>query len=508
MEFARAAGILLHPTSLPGRYGIGEIGPEAHRWLAHLHGMAQRLWQVLPLGPTGYGDSPYQTLSTFAGNPMLISFEALKDEGLLLEADLKNFPAFSDEKVEYGPVLASRAEVLEKVARSFARRASAQIKAGLVQFEEEHHVWLEDYALFATLKKHFGNGPWVNWPAPLVRREPQALQEARKAHASAIRHAKILQFLFFRQWDALRREAQGRGITLIGDVPIFVAHDSADVWCRPDLFFLNPQGQPTVVAGVPPDYFSATGQRWGNPLYRWDVHQNEGYAWWISRLKAAFALYDVARIDHFRGFAAYWEIPAGEATAIRGKWVPGPGRDLFHAARKALGPMPIIAEDLGVITPDVEELRNELGYPGMRILQFAFGDDPKAAEFRPESYPRGCVVYTGTHDNDTTVGWYRSEGGKDSTRTQAQIDREGHNVRTYLQCDGSQIHWDLIALALRSHANTALYPLQDVLGLGSSARMNVPGRESGNWAWRFRWEQLTPDIEQRLNRLTREAHRA
>ncbi|NBT89798.1 MAG: 4-alpha-glucanotransferase [Verrucomicrobia bacterium] len=508
MSFPRAAGILLHPTSLPGRYGIGEIGPEAHRWLAHLHGMSQRLWQVLPLGPTGYADSPYQTLSTFAGNPMLISFEALREEGLLLEADLKNFPSFPADRVDYGPVIAARTPVLEKAARSFARRASAQLKAGLAKFEEENHFWLEDYALFTTLKKHYGNGPWVQWPAPLVRREAQALQTARKEHATGIRQAKILQFLFFHQWDALRREARARGVSIIGDVPIFVAHDSADVWCRPDLFFLQPDGQPTVVAGVPPDYFSVTGQRWGNPLYRLEAHEKEGYAWWTSRLKAAFALYDIVRIDHFRGFAAYWEIPATEATAVKGRWVPGPGRKLFDAAKHALGAMPIIAEDLGVITPDVEQLRDGLGYPGMRILQFAFGDDPKAAEFRPDSYPKDCVVYTGTHDNDTTVGWYRSEPGKDSTRTAEQIERERHTIRTYLHCDGSQIHWDLIALALRSNANTALYPMQDILGMDSSARMNVPGREGGNWAWRFRWEQLTPDIEQRLGRLTRESNRA
>ena len=508
MNFPRAAGILLHPTSLPGRYGIGEIGPEAHRWVAHLHGMSQRLWQVLPLGPTGYADSPYQTLSTFAGNPLLISFEALREEGLLLEADLKNFPSFPEDRVDYGPVIEARIPILEKAARSFARRASAQLKSGLAKFEEENHFWLEDYALFTTLKKHHGNGPWTNWPAPLVRRDPKALQAAHKEHGPGIRQAKILQFLFFHQWDALRREAKSRGVSIIGDVPIFVAHDSADVWCRPDLFFLDSNGQPTVVAGVPPDYFSVTGQRWGNPLYRWEVHEQEGYAWWTSRLKAAFSLYDIVRIDHFRGFAAYWEIPGTEPTAVKGRWVPGPDRKLFDAAKTALGSMPIIAEDLGVITPDVEKLRDGLGYPGMRILQFAFGDDPKAAEFRPESYPVGCAVYTGTHDNDTTVGWYQSEPGKDSTRTPEQIERERHNIRTYLKCDGSQIHWDLIALALRSNANTALYPMQDVLGLGSPARMNVPGRESGNWAWRFRWDQLTLDIEQRLGRLTREANRA
>ena len=280
------------------------------------------------------------------------------------------------------------------------------------------------------------------------------------------------------------------------------------MWCHPELFFLDSNGSPTVIAGVPPDYFSATGQRWGNPLYRWSVHEDQGYAWWIARLRSTLNLYDIVRIDHFRGFAANWEIPAAESTAIHGRWVPGPGKKLFDAAHQALGDLPIIAEDLGVITPDVDALRESLGFPGMRILQFAFGDDPKAAEFRPESYPANCVVYTGTHDNDTTVGWYQSEPGQDSTRNLDQIAREQHNVRTYLSSNGSQIHWDLMGLALRSNANTAIYPLQDVLGLGSSARMNTPGREQGNWSWRFRWEQLSQDVEQRLRLMTQEAGRA
>jgi 4-alpha-glucanotransferase len=366
---------------------------------------------------------------------------------------------------------------------------------------------MEDFALFSVLKTAHGGGPWVNWPTPLVAREKTALAQARKDYAREIRHAKVLQFLFHHQWSALRREAKTRGVSIIGDIPIFVAHDSADVWCHPELFFLEKNGQPSVIAGVPPDYFSQTGQRWGNPLYRWDVHEDQGYAWWIARLRSTFDLYDIVRIDHFRGFAANWEIPATEPTAVKGRWVPGPGRKLFDAAHKALGDLPIIAEDLGVITPDVDALRDGLGFPGMRILQFAFGDEPKAPEFRPESYPANCAVYTGTHDNDTTVGWYRSEPGKDSTRSAEQIAREQHNARTYLSCNGSQIHWDLIALALRSAAHTAIYPLQDVLGLGSDARMNVPGRENGNWAWRFEWNQLTPDIEQRLGRLTRETRR-
>lgn len=507
MSFARAAGILLHPTSLPGRYGMGEIGPEAHRWLAHLDSMSQKLWQVLPLGPTGYADSPYQALSSFAGNPMLISLATLLEEGLLIEKDLSDFPTLPNPSVDYGAAITARSAILHKAAQSFPRRATPALKASYTQFLEENYSWLEDFSLFAACKAHHGGGPWVQWPAPLAHRDKSALLAAQKAHAPAIRELKILQFLFWHQWQSLRLAARQRGISIIGDIPIFVAHDSADVWCRPELFFLDPQGNPTVIAGVPPDYFSATGQRWGNPLYRWQVHQKEHFAWWIQRLRAAFALYDIVRIDHFRGFAANWEIPAHETTAVHGHWSPGPGRLLFDAAAQALGKLPIIAEDLGVITPDVDALRDGLGFPGMRILQFAFGDDPKAAEFRPESYPANCVVYTGTHDNDTTLGWYQSESGRDSTRTAAQIAQEQHNVRTRLQCDGSQIHWDLIAMALRSPANTAIYPLQDVLGQGSQARMNVPGRESGNWSWRFRWEQLTPEIEHKLGKLTHESGR-
>ena len=508
MPFSRQAGILLHPTSLPGRYGMGEIGPEAHRWLAHLNTMGQKIWQVLPLGPTGFGDSPYQTLSTFAGNTMLISFDSLRDEGLLKDEDLRNFPVFPENRVEYGPVLLARSALLHKVAQSFARRASATLKAGWMQFCEAESDWLEEYTLFSALKKEYGGGPWILWPEPLRNRESSALNAARKKHSTEIKHSKILQFLFFHQWKSLRREANRRGISIVGDIPIFVAHDSADVWCRPDLFFMEKDGHPSVIAGVPPDYFSQTGQRWGNPLYRWEIHEKESFAWWIARLKSSLKLYDIVRIDHFRGFEANWEIPAHEKTAIRGRWMPGPGRKLFDAARNALGDLPILAEDLGVITKEVDELRDSLGFPGMRILQFAFGDDPKAESFRPESYPANCAVYTGTHDNDTTVGWYRSEPGKDSTRNAEQIAKENHNARTYLSSDGSKIHWDMISLALRSPANTAVYPLQDVLGLGSEARMNVPGREEGNWSWRFRWQQLTPEIEQRLHRLTQESNRS
>ncbi|MFM9024914.1 MAG: 4-alpha-glucanotransferase [Planctomycetaceae bacterium] len=502
----RSAGILLHPTSLPGRFGIGEIGPEAHRWLERLARMGQRLWQVLPLGPTGFGDSPYQTLSTFAGNPLLISFDTLRADGLVDADRLDAVPRLPDDHVAFGDVIPARLAVLHEVAAGFPRRASASLRAGYERFVDEQRAWLDDYADFVSIKARFGGRSWTDWPADVAAREPGVVAAARRELAEGIAHARVGQFLFHEHWSRLRAQAAALGISIVGDLPIFVAHDSADVWCRPELFALAPDGRPTVVAGVPPDYFSRTGQRWGNPLYRWDVHEAESFAWWIARLRQAFALVDILRIDHFRGFAGYWEIPAAEPTAEHGRWVPGPGRRLFDAVTAALGPRPIIAEDLGVITPDVDALRDDLGYPGMRILQFAFGGetaDPPA----PDHYPANTVVYTGTHDNDTTVGWFHSEPERDSTRTAAVIDAERHRVRTFFSCDGSEIHWDMIGLALRTPANTAVLPLQDVLGLGSAARMNVPGREAGNWQWRFRWEQLPSDVEERLARLTRAANR-
>ncbi|MFM8413467.1 MAG: 4-alpha-glucanotransferase [Planctomycetota bacterium] len=504
---ARSSGILLHPTSLPGRFGIGEIGPAAHRWLERLAAMGQRQWQVLPLGPTGYGDSPYQTLSTFAGNPLVISFDLLRDDGLVDGDRLDALPALPDERVAFGDVIAARLTLLHDVAAAFPRRAAPHLHEGFTRFVDENRWWLDDYALFVSLKARFDGRAWTDWPADVAGREPGVLAAARRDLADGIAHARIGQFLFHDHWRRLRDRAAELGITIIGDLPIFVAQDSADVWCRPELFALAADGRPTVVAGVPPDYFSQTGQLWGNPLYRWDVHAAEGYAWWIARLRQTFALVDVLRIDHFRGFAAYWEIPAGEPTAEHGRWVPGPGRALFDAAAAALGPRPIIAEDLGVITPDVDALRDALGFPGMRILQFAFGGETAEPEL-PDRYPANSVVYTGTHDNDTTVGWYASEPGQDSTRTAEVIEAERHRVRTYLSCDGSQINWDLIALAMRTPANTAICPLQDVLGLGSEARMNVPGRPWGNWQWRFRWDELRPEAEERLAHLTRSAGRA
>lgn len=507
MEFERASGILLHPTSLPGEYGMGEMGAEARRWIDTLTTMGQRLWQILPHGPTSYGDSPYQSLSTFAGNPLWISFDDLVTDGLLARSRLASFPDFPADAVDFGPVIEARQAILNSVCRTFARRANATLKADWERFCLEQADWLDDFALYVAIKEAHGLRPWTEWPEALALREPAALQQATRQYRVAIRNVKIVQFLFERQWQRLRAYAHERGIQLVGDIPIFVAHDSADVWAHPELFYLDANGQPTVIAGVPPDYFSATGQRWGNPLYRWDIHQQTEYHWWVQRLTRIFEVVDIVRIDHFRGFEAYWEIPAHEPTAMNGRWVPGPGEDFFDSVINTIGNLPIIAEDLGVITPAVEALRDAYQFPGMRILQFAFGTDAKAADYRPESYPANCVVYTGTHDNDTTVGWFWSNAGPDSTRTQAEIEQERQTVLAYVHTNGEQINWDLIALAAKSNANTAIYPLQDVLGLGSAARMNVPGRESGNWRWRFEWAQLTPEMIERLASVTAWAER-
>ncbi|MFH0909513.1 MAG: 4-alpha-glucanotransferase, partial [bacterium] len=498
----REAGILLHPTSLPGRYGMGEIGPEARKFVATLGEMGVHLWQILPHGVTGYGDSPYQSFSTFAGNPLWISFDVLVEDGLLSPSRLNAFPKLPDNTVDYGPVIRAREAVLRTVCRTFEQRASADAKKAYDEFCGKNADWLEDFALFMALKGAHKLRPWHTWEPELVRRDPAALARARQKHHVAIRNAKILQYLFFDQWHRLREYAHRSGVKIIGDIPIFVAHDSADAWAHPELFSLDENGHCTVVAGVPPDYFSATGQLWGNPIYRWEVHKQQGYTWWAKRLRNIFETVDIVRIDHFRGFEAYWEIPGDAETAVNGTWVKGPAADLFESLKHQLGDMAIIAEDLGVITPPVEQLRDRFHLPGMRVLQFAFGDDTKASEYRPASYPPHCVVYTGTHDNDTTVGWFRSKPGKNSTRTRADVEKERRSILNYLKSDGREIHWDLIALALRSRANTAVIPLQDVMGLGTAARMNVPGTTSGNWRWRFTWDMLTPAMKKRLRQLT------
>ncbi len=491
MKFERSSGILLHPTSLPGSYGIGDIGPKAHEWIDFIAASGCSLWQVLPLGPTGYGDSPYQCFSAFAGNPYIISPDALLSDGLLTYDDIRDRPSFLADQVDYGRVIPYKTKLLNRAFDNFKSSSHPQIRKAFQAFWKTESHWLDDYALFMTIKETHGGGSWVDWPAPLRKREAAALKSFKAEYANDVERQAFWQFLFFQQWSVLREYTKERGIKIIGDIPIFVAHDSADVWANPDLFFLDDKGQPTVVAGVPPDYFSPTGQLWGNPLYRWDVHAKSDYQWWLDRLRAVFSLVDIVRLDHFRGFAGYWEISAEEKTAENGRWVPGPGAEFFEVVEKSLGSLSIIAEDLGEITPDVVELRDQFGLPGMKILVFAF-DSNEENEFLPHNYTPNCVVYTGTHDNDTTHGWYE--------RTN---DRIRDYARRYLARDGHDIAWDLIRAAWSSVAVFALAPLQDLLGLGNEARMNYPSKLGGNWIWRMSPRSLTDSLQARLTDINR-----
>jgi 4-alpha-glucanotransferase len=506
MKFPRKSGILLHPTSLPGPYGMGEIGPAARQFIQTLQQAGQRYWQLLPLGPTGYADSPYQALSTFAGNPMLISFDDLVEEGLLKAEELGKIPEFPSQRVDYGPVLQFRQRILNEVCRRFSRRATAELKGEFKAFCKREAVWLEDYALFVALKEQNELRPWMEWAPEYVHRDPEALKTFRKEKASDVRREKLRQFLYSHQWHRLRTVAEAHEVQLIGDIPIFVAHDSADVWANQERFYLDENGHPTVVAGVPPDYFSSTGQLWGNPLYRWDVHHQNDYEWWLQRMRHMLDQVDIVRIDHFRAFAAYWEIPGDDDTAMNGKWVDGPGADLFSLLQRKLGEIPVIAEDLGLITEDVDVLRDQFDLPGMRILQFSFVEDLKP-HLKPDGFPENCVVYTGTHDNDTTVGWFQREAGVNNTENAEEMEAERQKVLETVNTDGSQIHWDFIALSHRLAPHTAIVPLQDVIGLGSEARMNVPGRMDGNWAWRFTWPELRPEDLKRLRDITEWAGR-
>jgi 4-alpha-glucanotransferase len=503
MKFApRESGILLHVTSLPGHQGIGNFGPDAFRFVDFLAATGQQIWQVLPLGPTGYGNSPYQSYSAFAGNPLLISGELLVEEGLLDSADLAVAGTFSHDSVDFENVALFQARLLGNAFERFQSEAFSHQRSELEVFAEQNARWLHDYALFQAVKAAHGQVAWTDWDSAVRSHDPEALRRWRDDLRNQVEFEKFVQFQFYRQWMRLKQYANMRRISIIGDVPIFVAHDSADVWTAQHEFHLRENGRPEIVAGVPPDYFSSTGQLWGNPLYRWDRHAAEGYSWWIERLRGALALYDRIRIDHFRGFESYWEVPGDATVASGGRWVPGPGAALFETARHALGELPIIAEDLGVITPEVEALRDQLGFPGMRVLQFAFGDDAKARDYQPHNFIRDCVVYTGTHDNDTVVGWINSIAGEGTTRSQESIDRERNFVLRYANSDGCEVHWDLIRLAMASVARTAIFPLQDVLGLGSAARMNLPGTVGENWRWRFRWDMLSSHAENRLADLT------
>lgn len=488
MTFQRSSGILLHPTSLPGAYGIGDLGPQAYKFIDFLADSGCKLWQVLPLGPTGYGDSPYQCFSAFAGNPYLISPELLMKEKLLSNSDLDNMPAWDKSRVDFGDLYYWKPTILNKAYENFEDLPSSSLQTEFEAFCNENSAWLDDFALFMALKEANGGTAWNEWPKDQRRRIDTALEKARNEYFGVIIRQKFNQFLFFRQWNELRGYVHKKGLQIIGDVPIFVAMDSADAWSHPELFFLDKAGVPTVVAGVPPDYFSPTGQLWGNPLYDWNKHEQTGYKWWIERIQASLGMVDIVRIDHFRGFAGYWEIPGGALTAEKGRWVPGPGAKLFHAIRSALGDLPIIAEDLGEITPDVVELRDKFGLPGMKILQFAFSGPENP--FLPHHYIPNCVAYTGTHDNDTSLGWYRTAPAN-----------ERDYYHRYISRDNADVPGDMIRALWGSVAVFAIAPLQDFLRMGTEARMNFPGKVGGFWSWRMNENALSENLKNYIREL-------
>ncbi len=500
MRFPRRSGILLHPTSLPSPDAIGDFGREAYRFIDFLEQAGHKLWQVLPLNPTGYGDSPFQCFSSIAGNPLLISLDQLVEAGVLSRTELGSQPRFTEDKVDFAAAHEFKAPLLTKAAQNFFHHAESD-RQQFDSFCRQNAGWLDDFALFMACKNAHAGVAWTRWAPDIAVREPQAVQAWTTRLAGEIEVNKFWQFEFFRQWQALRSYAHAHGVHIIGDIPIYVAHDSADVWAGREFFQLDAQANPTQVAGVPPDYFSATGQLWGNPIYNWERLKATSYRWWIERFRAALRLYDIVRIDHFRGFEAHWEVPATDKTAENGRWIKGPGAELFSVLQAQLGDLPIIAENLGVITPEVEQIRRQFVFPGMAILQFAFGNDPQAPSFRPHNYERNLVAYTGTHDNDTVAGWWNSKGGADSIRTPEDVVKEHAFARAYLGVTDQPINWVLIRGVLASVADTAIIPLQDVLGLGSEARMNLPGTASANWRWRARPGVLTAELAGRLKAL-------
>ncbi len=499
----RSNGILLHITSLPGGHGIGDLGSSAYEFAEFLGESGQKLWQVLPVNPTGYGDSPYQCFSAFAGNPLFISLTALHERRLLSQEDMMNVPEFSRTQVDYDRVADFKGRLLSKAAHAFLQAASGAEYAAFDTFCQSQAGWLNDYAFFMACKRAHNDVAWVHWNESIRRRDAAALEQWKDKLSSEIQLHKFAQFEFYRQWEKLKGHCNRLGISIMGDIPIYVAHDSADVWTHPELFRLDEQGNPTAMAGVPPDYFSATGQLWGNPLYRWDVSAASGHHWWVERMRASLKVFDLARLDHFRGFEAFWEIPAGATTAAKGKWAKGPGAAIFQTLQNELKVLPFVAENLGVITPEVEALRQQFGFPGMSLLQFAFGNDPQGPSFRPHNYSRELVAYTGGHDNDTTVGWWTSTGVGESTRTAEDIRKERDFARAYLGFQDQPVHWEFIRAVIASVADIAIIPLQDILGLSSEARMNLPGTLTGNWKWRFTPEALTKDLIQHLRMLTR-----
>lgn len=482
----RASGILLHPTSLPSRGGIGDLGPEAYRFVEFLSSARQSVWQVLPLSPLGMGNSPYSSSSAFAGNPLLVSLERLAERGWLERSRLNSLPDH-DRDIDYEEVRAHKLPLLRAAADNFVGRAGNHERARFDAFCRDNAWWLDGFVLFDVLKHHHNGESWNRWPRELAHREPQALDRVRQEFANELQRDRAIQFAFFEQWNALRHEARSRGVRIMGDVAIFVNYDSADVWEHPDIFRLDGERNPEVVAGVPPDAFSSTGQYWGNPLYRWEVLRERGYSWWIDRMRWALSCCDLIRLDHFRGFESYWEIPAHEKTAVNGRWVKGPADDLFRRLKEALGDLPFVAEDLGMITPEVHAFRQRINVPGMRVLQFGFGD-PGAHIYLPQSYDRNTVVYTGTHDNDTTLGWFKKSAAEHERRA----------AEAYCGRSDDGMHWAFIRAAINSVAALAIFPLQDVLGLDGACRMNTPSRADGNWTWRYRHDALRPDLAQKL----------
>ena len=491
----RLSGILVHPTSFPSPYGIGDLGAGAYAFIDFLKAANQKLWQVLPLGPTGYGDSPYQSFSSFAGNYYLLSPELLHKQGWLTQADLED-PSMDPKLVDYGPVIEYKMALLRKAYTTFKVQATLAEKELFVQFCGKHQAWLPDYALFMALKDMNGGRPWSEWPKTLATRDPVAMAEVRPKLADEINFIMFLQYEFFRQWGQLREYANDAGIKIIGDIPIFVAMDSADVWAAPELFALEEDGTPTAVAGVPPDYFSETGQLWGNPLYKWSAHAKTGYQWWCRKVESVLMFVDIVRIDHFRGFEAYWAVPYGAKTATYGKWVRGPGDGLFVAMKEKLGQLPIIAEDLGIITDEVDALRTGQGLPGMKVLQFAFNPEDASAYLPHMFVDSRTIMYTGTHDNDTTRGWYESA-------TEVEKDY----VRRYMNISGDNIAWDMIRLGFSSSAVFAIVPIQDVMGLGSEGRMNTPGQAMGCWQFRYTADMLRDEYANGLKYLSELFHR-
>jgi 4-alpha-glucanotransferase len=489
----RASGILLHLTSLPSPFGIGDFGPEARAFVDFLSESKQSLWQILPLNPIdpAYDNSPYHSISAFASNPLLISPELLRQEGLLRRQELDNLPSFPGERVDYLAVIRVKRKLFQAAFESFKKKKDRE---DYKRFCEENSSWLEDFAQFVVLKDRFRGMVWSDWPPKFRDRQPEALNAFRRKFQEKIEKEKFLQFTAHHQWLSLKDYCHGKRVHIIGDIPIYVDYDSADVWSNPHLFKLDEKKKPYAVAGVPPDYFSATGQLWGNPLFRWDVLKERGYDWWVQRIAKALSLYDVVRIDHFRGLVGYWEVPAQEATAVNGRWVEASAEDFFHQLERSFLSLPIIAEDLGVITPDVREVMHQFGLPGMKVLLFAFGDDNPFHPYLPHNFEKNYIVYTGTHDNNTARGWFEREAGKEQRK----------RLFRYLgrEVSGPEVHWDLIRLAMASVANTAIIPLQDVLGIGEEGRMNRPATADGNWRWRFLPGRADSSLAQKLAGMT------